>query len=188
MRETGVALVTGASRGIGRQVAADLAIAGYDVVCTARSSADSPGKLPGTIDETAQQIRDAGRRAMPVALDVRDEAGVGALATRVMKEWGRCDLLVNNAAVAPPGTTASVAVKHWRLAFDVNVHGPMYFIRHFAPHMQAQGEGRIVNISSGSSVEPAIDSTASDLNSTSIARATRRGSRVGRRCQTSRIQ
>src|SRR3712207_1120210 len=98
-----VAVVTGASRGIGKRLAIDLAANGYDVVCTARSSSSAPGKLPGTIDETAMLVEEKGGRAMPVALDVRDDEAVQKLADRVFDEWGRCDVLINNAAVAPPG-------------------------------------------------------------------------------------
>ena len=97
-----VALVTGASRGIGRQLCIDLAKQGYDVVCAARSSSAAPGRLPGTVEETAEQVEAAGRRALAVPLDVRDDDAVAALAERVFKELGGCDLLVNNAAVAPP--------------------------------------------------------------------------------------
>ena len=75
-----VAIVTGASRGIGKRLCADLAGAGYDVVCTARTSNASRAKLPGTVEETAALVEAAGRRAMPVALDVQDEAAVAALA------------------------------------------------------------------------------------------------------------
>lgn len=146
-----VAVVTGASRGIGKRLSIDLAGRGYDVVCTARSSADSPGKLPGTIDETAQLVREKGVKAMPVALDVRDEEAVNALAERVFSEWGRCDLLVNNAALAPPGWSLQEPVKRWKLAVDVNVNGPFYFMHAFAPRMD---QARVVNISSGASDAP----------------------------------
>ena len=78
-----VALVTGASRGIGKQLAIDLAENGYDVVCAARSSSDHPSKLPGTIDETAELDRAKGRRASAAPLDVRDEDAVKSLADRV---------------------------------------------------------------------------------------------------------
>lgn len=148
-----VAVVTGASRGIGRQLCADLASAGYDVVCTARSSEASRGRLPGTIEATAEAVRAAGRRALPVVLDVRDEAGVAALAERVFAEWGRCDLVVNNAALAPPKPALEDSTKRWRLGLDVNVNGPFYFVYYFTPRM-TPGEGRIVNISSGASQSP----------------------------------
>jgi NAD(P)-dependent dehydrogenase (short-subunit alcohol dehydrogenase family) len=148
-----VAVVTGASRGIGRRLCADLAASGYDVVATARSSEGSRGKLPGTIEEAAQAVRLAGRRAMCVALDVRDDEGVARLAERVFSEWGRCDLVVNNAALAPPRPALEDSTKRWRLGVDVNINGPFYFVYYFAPRM-APGEGRIVNISSGASQAP----------------------------------
>jgi NAD(P)-dependent dehydrogenase (short-subunit alcohol dehydrogenase family) len=151
--EAPVALVTGASRGIGKRLCADLAAAGYDVVCIARSSDASRGALPGTIEETAALVRAAGRRALAVALDVRDEEGVAALAGRVFGEWGRCDLLVNNAALAPPKPALEDTTKRWRLGVEVNVNGPFYFVYYFAPRMKP-GEGRIVNISSGASQAP----------------------------------
>ena len=149
-----VAVVTGASRGIGKRVSVDLAANGYDVVCTARSSSTSPGKLPGTIDETAALVAQQGARAMPVALDVRDEDAVAALADRVFAEWSRCDLLVNNAAVAPPGRSLQEPVKRWKLAVDVNVNGPFYFMHAFAPRMDG---GRVINISSGASLAPQFE-------------------------------
>jgi len=149
-----VALVTGASRGIGRQLCIDLAKQGFDVVCAARSTAGQHGALPGTVDETAEQVRKAGRRALAVAIDVRDEESVASLAQRVFDEFGRCDLLVNNAAVAPPKPALKDSTKRWRLGVDVNVNGPFYFIYHFAPRMTEAGGGRVVNISSGAAHSP----------------------------------
>jgi NAD(P)-dependent dehydrogenase (short-subunit alcohol dehydrogenase family) len=146
-----VAVVTGASRGIGKQLCVDLAEKGYDIVATARSSSDSPGKLPGTIDETASLVEAKGRKAMSVGLDVRDAEAVQALADRVYKEWGSVDLLINNAAVAPPGLSLQEPLKRWTLAVDVNVNGPFYFMHAFAPRMD---QGRVINISSGASLAP----------------------------------
>src|SRR5688500_192390 len=102
MAEAPVALITGASRGIGKQLSVDLAKEGYDIVAAARSSSDSPCKLPATIDETASLVEQEGRRALSVPLDVRDEDASKALADQVYAEFGRCDLLINNAAIAPP--------------------------------------------------------------------------------------
>lgn len=149
-----VALVTGASRGIGKRLCADLAKAGYDVVCAARSSAERPSKLPGTIEETARLVAEAGRRAWPVALDVRDEDAVRDLVERIYAEWGRLDLVVNNAAVAPEKPALEDSTKRWRLAIDVNVNGPFYVIYYAAPRMAKAGGGRIVNVSSGAADAP----------------------------------
>jgi citronellol/citronellal dehydrogenase len=149
-----VALVTGASRGIGRRLCIDLAGAGYDVVCAARTTREVGSRLPGTVDETAAAVEAAGGRAMPVGLDVQDEAAVGALAERVYGEWGRCDLVVNNAAVAPPKPALEDTIKRWRLAVDVNVNGPFYTSYHFGRRMRDAGEGRIINVSSLVSVRP----------------------------------
>jgi citronellol/citronellal dehydrogenase len=80
---TSVAVITGASRGIGKRVAVDLAHAGWDVVCAARSSRGTPSTLPGTVDDTAAAVEREGRRAMPVSLDVQDEEAAAALAERV---------------------------------------------------------------------------------------------------------
>jgi citronellol/citronellal dehydrogenase len=146
-----VAVVTGASRGIGKRVSADLASKGYDVVCTARSTSASPGKLEGTIDETAALVEEQGAKAMSVGLDVRDADAVQTLADRVFNEWGRVDLLINNAAVAPPGLSLQEPLKRWTLAVDVNVNGPFYFMHAFAPRMD---QGRVINISSGASLAP----------------------------------
>jgi NAD(P)-dependent dehydrogenase (short-subunit alcohol dehydrogenase family) len=151
-----VALVTGASRGIGKRLCVDLAAAGYDVVCAARTSNAARAKLPGTVDETAALVEAAGRRAMAVALDVQDEAAVAALAGRLYAEWGRCDLLINNAAVAPPRPALEDSVKRWRLAVDVNLNGPFYAMYHFCPRMAAAGGGRVINVSSGAAVTPSF--------------------------------
>jgi NAD(P)-dependent dehydrogenase (short-subunit alcohol dehydrogenase family) len=149
-----VALVTGASRGIGKRLCVDLAGAGYDVVCAARTSRDAPSKLPGTVEETADAVVRAGRRAMPVALDVQDEGAVAALADRIYADWGRCDLLVNNAAVAPPKPALADSIRRWRMAVDVNLNGPFYLMYHLCPRMLAAGGGRVMNVSSAAAVMP----------------------------------
>lgn len=148
-----VAVVTGASRGIGKKLCVDLARAGYDVVCAARSTSDAPSRLPGSVDETADLVRAEGRRALPVALDVRDEEAVRALAERVVAELGRCDLLVNNAAVAAPTPALQDTTRRWRLGVDVNLNGPFYAMYYFCPRMPA-GDARVINISSGAAVTP----------------------------------
>jgi NAD(P)-dependent dehydrogenase (short-subunit alcohol dehydrogenase family) len=149
-------VITGASRGIGKQLCIDLAREGYDIVAIARSTAESPTKLPGTVDETVQLAKETGGpdcKAIAVGLDVRDEEGVAALADRVYRDFGRCDLVVNNAAIAPPGPTLEAPTRRWRLAVDININGPMWFTYYFAPRM-TPGSGQIVNISSAASIAP----------------------------------
>jgi NAD(P)-dependent dehydrogenase (short-subunit alcohol dehydrogenase family) len=154
--EAPVALVTGASRGIGHRLAIDLAAAGYDVVCAARSTSQRPGRLPGTLERTADEVTKRGRRALCAPLDVRDEGAVAELAERVYAEWGRCDLLVNNAAVAPEQPALADSTKRWRLAVDVNLNGPFYLMWHLCPRMAEAGGGRVVNVSSGAAKLPAF--------------------------------
>jgi citronellol/citronellal dehydrogenase len=149
-----VAVITGASRGIGKQLAVDFAKAGYDVACLARSSAESPSRLPGTVDETAELVRARGRRALALAVDVREEEEVAAAAERVYRELGRCDVLVNNAAVAVPGRTLDLPARRWRLAVDVNLNGPYYLMYHFCPRMAEDGGGHVINISSSAAIMP----------------------------------
>ncbi|HEV7734761.1 MAG TPA: SDR family oxidoreductase [Candidatus Binatia bacterium] len=150
-----VTVITGASRGIGRQLSIDLARAGWDVVCAARTTSAQPGKLPGTVEETASAVEHAGGRAMPVILDVQDEDAVAALAERVYREWGRCDLLINNAAVAPPKPALQDSIRRWRMAVDVNLNGPFYLSWHFGRRMLESGApGRIINVSSAAAVMP----------------------------------
>ena len=149
-----VAVITGASRGIGKQLAQDLAHAGYDIVCAARSTSDRRSALPGTVDETADLVRAAGRRAVAVGLDVRDDAAVVALAERVFEEWGRCDLLINNAAIAPPTPALEDSVKRWRLAVDINLNGPFQLMHAFCNRMLSGEGGRVVNVSSSAANLP----------------------------------
>jgi len=148
-----VALVTGASRGIGRRLVQDLAEHGFDVVCVARTSRAHPSRLPGTVEDAAEAVEKRGRRAWALAMDVRDEAAVAALAARVYEEWGRCDLLVNNAAVAPPRPALEEPTKRWRLAVDVNLNAPFWFMYHLCPRMEG---GRVINVSSIAAVMPSF--------------------------------
>ncbi|MCH7698614.1 MAG: SDR family NAD(P)-dependent oxidoreductase [Chloroflexi bacterium] len=149
MPETTVAVVTGASRGIGRYIALALARDGMDIVCAARSTKDAPSKLPGTIEETAEQIEALGGRALAVACDIRDEAQVDAMIVQTIDAFGRLDLLVNNAAVVAPAPFAEITTKRWDLMLDVNLRGTMLCSRAVLPQMVEQGAGRIINISSG---------------------------------------
>ena len=143
-----VAVVTGASRGIGRAIAVEFAKAGADIVISARSSESAPSKLPGTIEETARAVEATGRRAIAVPTDVTDEAQVQAMAQRTLDEFGRVDILVNNAGISFPAPFSQTPLKRWDLVLNVNLRGPVMCTQAFLPRMLEQGSGRIINISS----------------------------------------
>jgi NAD(P)-dependent dehydrogenase (short-subunit alcohol dehydrogenase family) len=143
-----VAVVTGASRGIGRAIAAGFARAGADVVVTARTSEASPSQLPGTIEETAREVERLGRRALAVPMDVTREEEVQAMAQRTLQEFGRCDLLVNNAGISFPAPFHKTPLKRWDLVMNVNLRGPVMCMQAFLPGMIERRAGRIINISS----------------------------------------
>ena len=148
-----VAVVTGASRGIGRATAIALAREGAGVVCTARSTAGSPSKLPGTIDETVREIETFGRHAFAVRCDISREQDIEDLAKRTLDRFGRIDILVNNAAVNTWVPFAEMSLKRWDLVLNVNLRGTVLATKAFLPAMIDQGGGRIVNVSSGAAVD-----------------------------------
>ena len=144
-----VAVVTGASRGIGKQIAIDFARAGADVVVTARSSETAPSKLPGTIEETAREVEAGGGRALPLAADVRREGEVAKAVARLLQAFGRIDLLVNNAAAFYAAPFHEIPLSGWDLVLGVNLRGAVICAQGVIPSMIERGGGRIINISSG---------------------------------------
>ena len=147
-----VAVVTGASRGIGKAIALWYGREGAAVVCTSRTTDASPSKLPGTNDQTVREIEAEGGKAIAVQCDVRLEEDVEELRRRTIEAFGRCDILVNNSGISFPGNQLDMPTKRWDLVMEVNVRGPYLTFKAFAPHMVEQGGGVILNISSGASV------------------------------------
>jgi citronellol/citronellal dehydrogenase len=143
-----VAVVTGSSRGVGKNIALELARAGADIVVAARTEQVRDPRLPGTIFETAEEIRALGRRAVPVRTDVTDEESVEAMVRRTLEEFGRIDILVNNAGIMAPGPLVDVPLRRWDLVMRVNVRGPVACSRAVWPHMMERRDGVIINISS----------------------------------------
>jgi len=141
-----VAIVTGGSRGIGKAIALDFAREGAMVVVGARTEA--VGRLPGTIYETVEEIREIGGQAIAVKCDVSNEEDVEALVKRALEEFGQIDILINNAAVAYYRLLAEIPVRHWDLVMKVNLRGPFLCIGAVLPMMMARKKGSIVNISS----------------------------------------
>jgi len=148
-----VALVTGATRGLGRQIALALGRAGCRVVIVGRSTSQAPNRhLPGTLDQTEQDLRSAGTDVLAVAADVSNEADVGRIVAATTERFGRCDILVNNAAVSFLGPFLEVSTKRWRTAIEVNLMGPVMLIQALLPGMLERADSRILNIGSGAAL------------------------------------
>jgi citronellol/citronellal dehydrogenase len=144
-----VALVSGASRGIGEAAAYELARAGANVVVMAKSTKDSPNRhFGGTIEETVDRIRSLGAEAISVAGDVALEQDVDRVRQVTLERFGRCDIVVNNAAVSYLAPFLELTVKRWDIIMAVNLRGPVLLSKAFLPSMLDQGDGRIINISS----------------------------------------
>ncbi len=148
MSSNRVAFITGASRGIGKQLAVDFAQRGYDIVCLARSTGAQPTKLPGTVDDTAALVRQHGRRALPLGVDLQSEEHLRAAVERTYEEFGRIDVLINNAAIAIPGPTLLQPMRRWRLALEINLNAPLATMMAACPRMAAAGGGHVINVSS----------------------------------------
>jgi citronellol/citronellal dehydrogenase len=140
-----VAVVTGASRGIGKALALRLAREGADVVIAAKSETSSE-KLPGSIYDAADEIRALGRKALAVPTDVRNEDAVRVMIEKTIAEFGRIDILINNAGALWWQKVIDTPPKRFDLMMGVNVRAA-YLTSHFAlPHMVKQRWGHIINM------------------------------------------
>jgi citronellol/citronellal dehydrogenase len=148
-----VALVTGASRGIGKALSLRLAGEGADVVVAAKSE-QSTERLPGSIHETADEIRALGRRALTVATDVRDEEAIRRMIERTIEEFGRIDILVNNAGAIWLQPVLHTPAKRFDLMMGVNVRAAYLACYYALPHMVKQQWGHILNMCPRLSVKP----------------------------------
>lgn len=141
-----MAIVTGASRGIGKAISIALAKEGVSVVVAARSEEER--RLPGTIYATVEEIEGLGLKALPVRCDVRDEGSIDSTVKKTLDELGRIDILVNNAAVGTYEPFLETSTKLWDLVMAVNLRGPFLFTKAVLPTMIRQGWGSVVNLSS----------------------------------------
>jgi len=148
-----VALVTGASRGVGAATAVALAEAGCDVACAARSTESAPQRTPGTIDETVARVAATGRRAVAVPTNLAVDDEVVAMVDRTVAALGGIDILVNNAAITFVGDL-DIPMHRYDLVMAVNLRAPLLAIRRAVPVMKARGGGSIVNVSSVAALYP----------------------------------
>ena len=149
-----VAIITGASRGIGEAVALLFAAEGAQVVCAARTLDKGGHLLAGSLDETISKIKKSGGTAIAVQTDISSEQSCQTLVTRARQEFGPINILVNNAALSYFLPVKDFPVRRWTRAFAVNVHGPFMMSQIVLQDMIDQGSGAIVNVSSGAAVGP----------------------------------
>jgi citronellol/citronellal dehydrogenase len=142
-----VAIVTGASRGVGAATALMLAERGCKIVCAARATDAAPVPIPGTIDETVRRIRDAGGEAIAVPTNLAKDAEVERMITSTVEQLGPVDILVNNAAITFPGDL-DLDMKRFDLLMQVDLRAPLLAIQAVMPSMKARRAGSILNISS----------------------------------------
>jgi gluconate 5-dehydrogenase len=139
-----VAIVTGASRGLGQTFARALANAGADVAITSRTLE--------SLRPFQREIESMGRRAVPLMLDVRDETSIRQMADAAHQAFGQIDILVNNAGCNVRKKAADVTWADWNLVLDTNLRGAFFVAQAVARHMLPRGAGRIINIGSVTSV------------------------------------
>jgi NAD(P)-dependent dehydrogenase (short-subunit alcohol dehydrogenase family) len=173
-----VAVVTGASRGLGKGIALGLGEAGATVYVTGRSTAQQPGELPGTIDETADGVRRLGGRGVAVTCDHRNDNEVEALFERVRRDEGRLDVLINNAMASPSQSVLWGGQRFWEMPIslwddliDVGLRSHFVASRFAAPLLIEQGEGMIINVASHGSVNGKDSSMSNALIAYSVGKA-----------------
>jgi NAD(P)-dependent dehydrogenase (short-subunit alcohol dehydrogenase family) len=155
------ALVTGATRGIGKATAVALAAAGWDVAVTGRTVRAGEGRddsdtgqgrpLPGSLEETGDLVRAEGVRGLELAADLHDHAALIRAAARVIEDWGGVDLLVNNAVDTGAGSMVTVldlTVEQLEAKLDANVVAPVILVQSVLPGMVERGVGTIVDVTS----------------------------------------
>ena len=161
-----VAFITGASRGIGKAVAVDLAAAGFDIAITARTVTEGEARehsstlkdsdltpLPGSLTGTADLVREQGAQALTVPADLLDSASLGAAVATVRERWGRIDVVVHNGRYIGPGHMdlfLDTPIELLRKQLEGNFFAPLIINKLVLPSMVERGSGTIVNITSAS--------------------------------------
>ena len=142
-----VAIVTGASRGIGKSIAVEFARAGANIVATARNEKE--------IKDTAEEARKFGKKALAIPTDVRDKQQVERMVQTVMDEFQRIDILVNDAGIYPPHPFLKILEEEWDDIMNTNLKSAFLCTQACARIMAEQNKGNIINIGSISGLQPA---------------------------------
>lgn len=141
-----VIFITGASRGIGREIALRCARDGAKIVIAAKTTAPHPS-LEGTIFTVAEEIKQSGGEALPIAVDVRDEGLVTAAVQKTVEAFGGIDILVNNASAINLNSTLDIPMKRFDLIFAVNVRATFMCSKLCAPFLKKSSNPHILNLS-----------------------------------------
>lgn len=141
-----VAIITGASRGIGKAIAVAIGREGGSVVVASKTDEPDP-RLPGTIHETAAEVEAAGGKALPYKVDVRYEDQVQAMAAAALEKFGRIDIFINNAGALFLGNVDETPIKRFDLVMSVNVRAAFLCSQAVLPAMKQQGAGHILMMS-----------------------------------------
>jgi 2-deoxy-D-gluconate 3-dehydrogenase len=134
------ALVTGASKGLGRTIALALARAGADVVVASRTRSE--------LEEVAAEIREVGRRGIVAVADMGDESSIEQMVETAIAGLGRIDILVNNAGIEGLGAVAEMKAAAWDRVMAVNLRAPMLCCKHVGAHMMTRRSGKVINVAS----------------------------------------
>ena len=148
-----VILITGASRGIGREIALRCAKDGAKIAIAAKTGEPHP-KLKGTIYTVAEEIEQAGGKALPLMVDVRDETMVTDAINKTVETFGGLDILVNNASAINLGSTLEIPMKRFDLIFSVNVRATFMCSKLCMPHLLKSSNPHILNLSPPLSLRP----------------------------------
>jgi citronellol/citronellal dehydrogenase len=149
-----VALVTGASRGIGHEVAVRLASAGASVALLARTESPNP-KIAGTLGDTAAAITAAGGQALPVRCDVRDPDAVASAVAATVDHFGAIDVVINNAGALDLRGTDKLSPSTFRRLLEINAEGAYAVVHHALPWLRQSDNAHIVNVSPPLNLAPA---------------------------------
>ena len=151
-----IALITGASRGIGNAIAIRFGAEGATVICTARSLEPGTDHLPGSLRETVERIEALGGKGVAVQCNVAKEGSRAAMVADVLQRFGHVDILVNNAADATYGYTCDrISARRYQAVLELNLRAPFELTQAFGPGMRERGQGWILNISSKTAEMPA---------------------------------
>jgi NAD(P)-dependent dehydrogenase (short-subunit alcohol dehydrogenase family) len=149
-----VAIITGASRGIGAAIAVRMAQEGAKIVVSARTAEAGESKLPGTLNETVDRVKKTGAEVLFIKSDLAQASEREKLVEKAQAAFGPIDILVNNAAITFFAPVADFTEKRFKLMLEVQVYAPFHLSQLVLPSMKARKSGHIVNISSGAAFHP----------------------------------